>query len=363
MQDKIFVIYGDSPLPMVKTLLERLRPERGLDPNALIGIKPNLVVAKPHSSGATTTPNLVAGVIEYFQSQGYGKIMIMEGSWVGARTAEAFQVCGYQELARTYHIPLVDLQQDGSQEFTAGGLHLKVCKKALEADYLINIPVLKGHCQTNLTCALKNLKGCIPNAEKRRYHTLGLHRPIAALNQILKQQLIIVDGLMGDLDFEEGGNPVPMNRIMAGADPVLIDSYAAQLVGFDLEEIPYIGLAEQLGVGRIYQNADQVIELNRDNAAQTRTRTGQVQSLARYIADQDACSACYGSLIHALARLREQGSLDRFQEKICIGQGYRDQTSSGIGVGSCTRGCAAHLDGCPPTAKAMIDFLKTCGIC
>jgi hypothetical protein len=45
---------------------------------------------------------------------------------------------------------------------------------------------------------------------------------------------------MGDLDFEEGGNPVRMNRILAGSDPVLIDSYAAQLLGFEAEEIAYI---------------------------------------------------------------------------------------------------------------------------
>jgi hypothetical protein len=128
-----------------------------------------------------------------------------------------------------------------------------------------------------------------------------------------------------------------------------------------LKEIPYIGLAERLGVGRFYQTGDQVIELNRTGPAEPWSRTGRVQELARHIVDRDACSACYGSLIHALARLREQGSLARFQTKIRIGQGYRGQTSPDIGIGSCTRGCAAHLEGCPPTAKAMVDFLEKHG--
>jgi uncharacterized protein (DUF362 family) len=361
MSDKIFVIYGANPESMVKQLLEQIRPEQGLDQNALIGIKPNLVVPKPHTSGATTSPELVAGIIEYFQARGYRRIIILEGSWVGARTAEAFRICDYQALAQTYQVPLVDLQQDASREIAAGAFRLKVCRRALEVDYLINVPVLKGHCQTVLTCALKNLKGCLPNSEKRRFHAMGLHRPIAYLNQVLKQDLIIVDGIMGDLDFEEGGNPVRMDRLIAGTDPVLIDSYAAQLLGFDLKEIPYIGLAERLGVGRFYQTGDQVIELNRTGPAEPWSRTGRVQELARHIVDRDACSACYGSLIHALARLREQGSLARFQTKIRIGQGYRGQTSPGIGIGSCTRGCAAHLEGCPPTAKAMVDFLEKHG--
>jgi uncharacterized protein (DUF362 family) len=359
MSDAISVIYGATPHSMVTKLLEHLAPERGWDRNALIGIKPNLVVPKPHTSGATTSPEIVAGVIEYFQEKGYRNIIILEGSWVGARTSEAFRVCGYQELAKKYQVPLLDLQQDDSKEVSAGNFRLKVCRRALEVDYLINIPVLKGHCQTGMTCALKNLKGCIPDAEKRRFHTMGLHQPIAFLNRILKQDLIIVDGITGDLDFEEGGNPVRMDRILAGTDPVLIDSYAAQLLGFDPTEIAYINLAHQLGVGQLYQSDVKLTELNRDSVATPRSRTGRVQKLAGYIADRDACSACYGSLIHALARLKEADGLSNLKAKICIGQGYRGETHPGIGVGSCTRGCAAHLDGCPPTAKAMLEFLKT----
>jgi hypothetical protein len=37
---------------------------------------------------------------------------------------------------------------------------------------------------------------------------MGLHKPIAYLNKLVKQNLIIVDGLNGDLNFEEGGNPI-----------------------------------------------------------------------------------------------------------------------------------------------------------
>ncbi len=356
-QDEIIVIYGDRPRDMVKTLLDQARPEQGLDKQALIGIKPNLVVAKPHTSGATTSPELVAGVIEHFQSKGYNRMVILEGSWVGDRTSEAFRICGYQELAQRYGVQLADLQKDSFREYDAGGFRLNVCDQAMEVDYLINMPVLKGHCQTGITCALKNLKGCIPDSEKRKFHTMGLHQPIAYLNKLLKQHLIIVDGMMGDLDFEEGGNPVQMNRVISGVDPVLIDSYAAQLLGFDPGEIPYIGLAQQLGVGRLQRHFDTVIELNRDQYCKPLPRTRKVQELTRYIDDRDACSACYGSLVHALGRLKERGRLNELREKICIGQGYRNQVVPGIGVGSCTRNCTLHLDGCPPKAKDIIDFL------
>ncbi len=41
---------------------------------------------------------------------------------------------------------------------------------------------------------------------------MGLHKPIAYLNKILKQDLIVVDGIIGDLNFEEGGKPPRSNE-------------------------------------------------------------------------------------------------------------------------------------------------------
>lgn len=55
------------------------------------------------------------------------------------------------------------------------------------------------------------MKGLIPNTEKRRFHALGLHKPIAHLNMGIHQDFIVVDNICGDLDFEDGGNPVVMN--------------------------------------------------------------------------------------------------------------------------------------------------------
>lgn len=78
---------------------------------------------------------------------------------------------------------------------------------------------------------------------------MGLHRPIACLNTIIHQDLILADNICGDLDFEEGGSPVAMNRILAFRDPVLCDSFAAEIMGYEPYDIEYIRLAEELGVG------------------------------------------------------------------------------------------------------------------
>lgn len=354
----IRIIYGDNPKQIVKELLEVIKPEEEIDKNSLIGIKPNLVVAKPSSSGATTSPEIVEGIIEYLKSKGYDKIVIMEGSWVGDRTSNAFKVCGYENLSKKYNVPLIDLQKDNCKVYEINGLKINVCDCAAKVDYLINVPVLKGHCQTNMTCALKNMKGCIPNSEKRKFHTMGLHKPIAYLNKLIKQSLIIVDGMNGDLNFEEGGNPVQMNRIIAGKDPVLIDSYVAQLMGFSIEEVPYITMAESIGAGTAdLANAD-IIELNKDKGLRRLTPSRRVQQLSGYIVEDSSCSACYGSLIFALERLDEKGLLNKLKEKLYIGQNYKNKHFDGIGIGTCTSKFNKWVKGCPPNAKDIVEYLE-----
>lgn len=357
-ENGIRIIYGDNPKQMVMKLLEVIKPEEEIEKNALIGIKPNLVVAQPSRFGATTTPEIVEGLIEYLKSKELNHIVIMEGSWVGDRTSAAFKACGYENLSKKYNVPLIDLQKDKSVEYEVDGLKINVCDYAMKVDYLINIPVLKGHCQTNITCALKNMKGCIPDSEKRRFHTLGLHKPIAYLNKIIKQNLVIVDGMNGDLNFEEGGNPVQMNRIIAGKDPVLIDSYAAHLIGFDIDEIPYITIAESMGVGSTDLVNAEIVELNKDNGSRKLMPTRRVQQLSRHIVEDCACSACYGSLIYALERLDEKGLLNKLNSKLYIGQNFKNKKYKGIGIGSCTSEFDKNIKGCPPKARDIVEFLE-----
>ena len=323
MNNKIYVSYGDNPQEMIFDLLSSIKIEDFINKDALIGIKPNLVVAKPSTSGATTSPELLEGVIRYLKSKGFENIVVLEGSWVGDRTSRAFEICGYTEIAKKFDVRLIDLQKDTYKTCSVEGMELNICNEALKLDYLINMPVLKGHCQTKITCALKNMKGCIPNKEKRRFHTMGLHKPIAYLNKAIKNDLIIVDGLIGDLNFEEGGNPVQMDRIIVGFDPVLIDSYVASLMGYDPEEISYIKIAESIGVGSRLTSKTQICELNEDYNTLKIPHSREIERLSKYVEEKDACSACYGSLIHALARLSEQGVLSKLREKVAIGQGYK----------------------------------------
>ena len=187
---------------------------------------------------------------------------------------------------------------------------------------------------------------------------MGLHKPIAYLSKAIKQDLIVVDGIMGDLNFEEGGNPVRMNRVLVGTDPVMMDSYAADLLGYEVEDVPYIGIAEGIGVGSS-KWAGSVIELNSSESIEIRAEKGRAKQFVRYSEERDACSACYGGLIHALDRMQGRGQLGRMKTKAYIGQYFKGKTiDTGIGIGNCTRGCPQYVPGCPPTARDIIRHLE-----
>lgn len=351
----IYLSYGDNPRQMTIELLEKLNISSRVRANAKVVLKPNLVVARPAEGGATTHPEIAEGIIQYLQGHGIFQISIAEGSWVGENTCHAFDTCGYRALSNKYNVQLVDTKSDKTVKCEAAGLTLNICKSIAEADYLINLPVLKGHCQTDITCCMKNLKGCIPDSEKRRYHTLGLHKPIAALNTLVKPSLHIVDSICGDLNFEEGGNPIESNRILLGFDALLLDSYCAGLLGYRPEEIGYLRYAREYGVGEFADETTQVIELNAESKpATSMLRSGAAKRLAAHIDEQGACSACFAALIYAL----EKNGGSSLGEKIKIGQGYRGRVLEGVGVGNCTAGCKFSLPGCPPSAAEIAEFLQ-----
>ena len=439
-ENEILKIYGTDYIDMTRILLE----EAGLagqiretiknrDPglaDPCIGIKPNLVTPSPAMFGATTHPEIVEGIILYLQEHGFTDLMICEGSWVGDKTSEAFEYCGFNTLAEKYGVQLLDTQKDSSFTVTcpiseqaaqktthrtthfpkqflphnssvheksvkrsadADVLELHLCSCLNDIDFLINVPVLKGHCQTKMTCALKNMKGLIPNSEKRRFHSLGLHKPIAYLNSVIHQDFIVVDHICGDPDFEEGGDPLVTNCIMAALDPVLTDAYACQLLGYQADEVEYVRLAAEAGVGSNDLNMLEIRQLYGNDPNQNQKKnappdndpvilTHKALQLNYATQEIDSCSACYSALTEALHRLSEEGLLHKLTDELHvtfhIGQGYRGLSSPAdvpdsdpscipertsdrrIGIGNCTRLFTQNIPGCPPTGDEIYQYLR-----
>ena len=355
-RNEIWRSYGTDYKEMTKRLLVQSGLEEMLPgKTAKIAVKPNLVTPAPAKFGGTTHPEVVAGIIEFLQERGYGNIVIAEGSWVGDKTAEAFDYCGYNSLAAEYGVELLDMQKQKGVSVDCGGMDMEICRCVKDWDFLINVPVLKGHCQTHITCALKNMKGLIPNTEKRRFHTMGLHKPIAHLNAGIHQDFIVIDHICGDLDFEEGGSPVVRNCVMTACDPVLVDAYVCSLLGYETGDVEYVGLADRLGIGSSDLSDLRLITCEGEPFEDLPEHRHLDVSYA--VDEVDSCSACYGVLIPALDRLREEGLLDRLPAQISIGQGHRGRTGK-IGVGNCTAKFDFCIKGCPPKEEKIYTALR-----
>jgi len=362
-RDRLAVAYGKDPEQLAVQLLHSLDIASELPGTPRVMLKPNLVMAREASTGITTHPELAEGVIRYLLEAGVQSITIAESSWTGGDTRRAFRLCGYEALEEKYGrfgVRVLDLKGDRVLPVNVHGQCYKVFRSVTMCDYLINLPVLKGHGATKLTCALKNMKGCIPDSEKRRYHAEGLHRPIAILNTIIRQDLVIVDGQCGDPISETGGKPLTMDRVIVGKDPVLVDSYVAELMGYRPAMIKHIELAARMGVGVMDTASARIQEFGEPRfhkiPQQDRSRLRKLQA---HIAELQACSACYGSTLYALQRLQEKGRLNDLQEKICVGQGYRGRRMDGLGIGACTKGLSNSLGGCPPTAREILEFVES----
>ena len=349
----IYQIYGDDAHDMTLRLLEASNAVLRVPPGGSVALKPNLVIADAPENGATTHAGVLSGAVEYFRDHGVKDISIIEGSWVGDKTDRAMRRAGYEAVCKRYGVPFFDLKKDDTRPVNTPVGPIDVCCRALDAGLLVDLPVLKGHCQTVMTCALKNLKGCLPDREKRHFHSMGLTKPIAALAAALKPGLIVVDSICGDLSFEEGGTPVETNRMFLGTDAVQIDTYAACLMGLRLSDVPYIALAERYGAGSAACAESDIINLNAPSDMKAYPKpSGKVARLTRNVRQDRACSACFANLVRALYATGLGGELD-----ICIGQGWQGRAFDGLGIGRCCKGARQCVAGCPPTAQAIADVL------
>ena len=354
MKKRISIIYGNDIAMMTRTLLDVERTaERIKSKDAAIVIKPNLVVSSDPENGETTHTSIVKTTVEYLLDNGFRNITIAEGSWIGASTEECFRKLGYYDIKKEYGVRLVDTKKDKYRKVAPAGIEMEISTTFLDSDFFINIPVLKGHCQTLMTHAMKNLKGCLSDKSKRDFHRMGLNLPIAALNTVLKPDLTISDGICGDLDFEEGGNPVETDRMMSSDNPVLLDAYAATLMGYSPDEIGYIREARKLGLIESYDWT--LNELSKPVAGKAKPK-GSVKQLSSYTLPDEACSACYASLIRALKIFEEEGG--KIQEKIAIGQGYRGKSPE-LGVGACCSKARINVKGCPASADDILSMLRS----
>lgn len=214
-----------------------------------VSIKANLCYYWNAATGYTTDPRVVAGIIDYVHER-YGMntvIRVVEADATAMQTKHAFSVLGYKKLAEEKDVELFNLSNDSLSEekvlVNGREITFKIPQSLLKSDLFINVPKLKTMRTTRITCALKNIFGCIASPRKIIYHPF-LNEAIVGINKILRPHITIVDGLIA-----LGRFPVKLGLIMASIDLFSIDWIASQIMGYNPFKIGFLKVAmkEKLG--------------------------------------------------------------------------------------------------------------------
>jgi len=221
-------------------------------PNARnIVIKPNMCYYWDYSTGCTTDPKFVASLIDILREQISSKVKIslVESDASAMKCKYAFKMLGYEDLAQQYNVSLVNLCNEKSDKATTKvgktKVTLKVPQIIKNADLKINVTKIKYSMEKiKITCAMKNIFGCIPYPQKYRYHPF-LSEIIVAANKLMKFDLCLVDG-----EIVQGVETRKLGLAMASTDQVALDAVAAKIAGVNPNSIRYLQLASREGLGK-----------------------------------------------------------------------------------------------------------------
>jgi len=234
----------------VRKALDLVGAAARLPQDGLIIIKPNLTNADPPP--VTTNVGVVEGVYRYCKAHTKAAIAIGEGCGSGV-TQDAFDANGYTKLAKKHGIRLIDFNSEEAALVRRNdALQLKefhIPKIAQDA-YIISVPVLKDHCFTVTTIAMKNMFGLAPapfyqgSWNKSRLHSPSTHKSVVDVCLYKSPALSVVDATVALAGMHLSGTPKQLNLILAGFDPVAVDAVGSAQMGHEPENIEYLRLAD-----------------------------------------------------------------------------------------------------------------------
>jgi len=248
---RVAIVKGEDAVEVTVKALRTIHSEvaRALSGNKPVLIKPNYINSKHPSTGITTDSRVVEGVVKFLKEENIKAIVIGEGSGF-ADTFQAFRVAGLDKVAERWNVRLVDLNKDEFIEVAPPNplsmKKVRVAKTALEST-IVSVPKLKLHRIAGVTLSLKNMMGAL--ASKGSMHTGSLSEKKVDLATVLRPAISVVDGIIAGEGHETSGNPVKMNLVIAGTDPVAVDAVGAAVMGISPTDVKHLLLAEKHGLG------------------------------------------------------------------------------------------------------------------
>jgi len=209
--------------------------------DATIIIKPNLNSNLDGLTGNTTDLRVLVSIIQILKEYGYKYITIMEGPNGGFHRdgINVFARNKIDKVASYYGCKFKDVNYEMNSfpiEFHKSGM-AQIASAFKECDFFINVPKLKTHYETLISVALKSLIGVLVGQPNKVKAHASLHENILRLNDAIKPDLYIVDGLIAmEGTGPSAGMPLRKDIILVGTDPYEIDICVCKIMGFQPEE-------------------------------------------------------------------------------------------------------------------------------
>lgn len=220
----------------------------------IVAVKPNTSWNRTPSQGANVSPGLAAKVVEMAYKAGAKTVYAFDNTcneW-----EPSYRNSGVERAvkeSRGIMLPAYDIKDYKSLKVQGA----KILKEAqfnklyLEADVFINLAILKNHGSTRMTSALKNMMGVV--YDRRFFHRNGLHQCISEIPLVRKPDLNIIDAYNVMLKNGPRGlseEDLRNDRMqILGTDMVAVDTACAAVMGYDISDIAYIGMAREHGIG------------------------------------------------------------------------------------------------------------------
>jgi uncharacterized protein (DUF362 family) len=255
MKPKVALVKGGSRRENIARSLQLLGDDINLTGVKNLFIKVNLI-SRDNQLGATHVDG-VRALLQFLRGRYQGKITITEGLRGTAQVI--FDKLGYPPLIKEFGVEFFDLHNGDFEvvevyDANLQPLKLHFSKQIIESDYRIAIGPPKTHDVVGATLSIKNLAmgALADNGDKGRMHQ---GHPVHNLNLYLLAkmcplQLSINDGFTGmENDGPIRGTGVDWGVAVSSCSPVAADCLAAQLMGFDINDIGYLWYLQKMGLG------------------------------------------------------------------------------------------------------------------
>jgi uncharacterized protein (DUF362 family) len=259
----IVVVKGRDYFKSAKKAMETLGGMKKFVPkNSKVALLPN---PQSHHPGTFTKPEIVRASIQMCKEAGAKEIACI--GWLPRRHWEN---TGIKKVIDEEGTQLVITNSRDETLFkpvpVPKGEVLKearIMRTFYNYDVLINMNIIKEHSGSNLSGALKNLMGINSPVSDRNFHKMigttnkddmrHLDHCIADLNIIIQPDLCIIDAT--EFIITNGpngpGELLKPQKVIAGTDPVAIDSYGANLIGYNQKDILVITKSYEHCIGEM----------------------------------------------------------------------------------------------------------------